>query len=131
METVLITLGGPLRRVDVEAPVGVPIAELMPALLEACDIASSGPHGPAATGWLLGAPEAGQPFPQSATLEQCGVFDGTYLVVRGTQEWMMAARAQANVPQAGPGTTMPAPESPPVTQYPGGIGIRWRRDALQ
>jgi MinD-like ATPase involved in chromosome partitioning or flagellar assembly len=79
-ETCDVTLAAPTRTVEVSVPLDIAIAELMP------DFAALGigEHDPTATGeWVL-APVRGEPYPHTATLGDCGISDGSVLVLRSS-----------------------------------------------
>ena len=120
METVLVTVSGPLRRVDLEMPGDVPISELIPTLLQVC-----GPHGMLAaplndaSAWGLGS-QTGGPFPQTRSLIECGVVDGALLVFQDALSWQ-----EQQARPAGRAVVVP-----PAVQTPGGMGIRWNREGL-
>jgi MinD-like ATPase involved in chromosome partitioning or flagellar assembly len=79
-ETCDVTLAAPARTLEVSVPLDISIAELMP------DFAALaiGEHEPTATSeWVL-APVRGEPYPHTATLGDCGISDGSVLVLRSS-----------------------------------------------
>jgi len=81
-----VTVASPQRRVDVALPDGVPLAELLPELLQRSgdDLADSGEqHG----GWVLRRVD-GAGLPETQTLVEAGVSDGELLhLVPARTDW--------------------------------------------
>ncbi len=77
MSTILVTIAGPEDRVDLSVPAETPIAALMPTFRAAVgvDDAQNG------SGWAIG-PVGQQSLPDKSTLAECGVVDGSVLVMR-------------------------------------------------
>jgi MinD-like ATPase involved in chromosome partitioning or flagellar assembly len=75
-----VTLAAPDRTLEVSVPLDIAIAELMP------DFAALGvgEHArPAGGEWVL-APVRGEPYRHTATLGDCGIIDGSVLVLRSS-----------------------------------------------
>ncbi|HEU5229962.1 MAG TPA: EsaB/YukD family protein [Ktedonobacteraceae bacterium] len=128
MQTLLVTVRGPRRSVDMELPGDIPISDLLPLLLEIC-----GPPGLAAaitghinrTPWCLKAVNASEPLKTSQTLIDAQVLDGAVLVL---QERMAVSTQATQVPQQQnrefrPRTILPS-------QSTGGVGVVWEREEL-
>lgn len=125
MTTVLVTVLGPRRHIDLEVPCDVPISDLISPLLEVCGPRTA-PGDPLShpASWGLGAWRGGM-FSAARTLIDCGVVDGSVLVFQDIVSW------RNGTPQAHQGAPVPAydTEPPAVTQI-GDIGVRWNSGAL-
>jgi MinD-like ATPase involved in chromosome partitioning or flagellar assembly len=76
VNTVLVTVAGPDRRQDLAVPAQTPIEQLMPTLLSVGGVEVNGD----APAW--GVSRSGEPpLPPRSSLSECGVVDGTVLVV--------------------------------------------------
>lgn len=126
MSTVLVTVLGPRRRIDLDIPCDVPISDLITPLLEVCGprVAKGDPLSHAAS-WGVGAWGGGM-FTASRTLIDCGVVDGAVLVFQDIVSW------RNRTPQVHPAA--PSPVMPPrpaqSVQQVGDIGIKWNPGAL-
>jgi len=110
MQTVLLTIRGPDRSIDLKLPAEVPVSELMPKILELC--------GPgldkdrrlflASTGMSLNA---------GKSLNEAGVIDGSRLLL-GESETSMRSQQRRSRP-FNPRAIQPG-------EHSGGIGVRWR-----
>jgi MinD-like ATPase involved in chromosome partitioning or flagellar assembly len=86
LQTIVLTIVGPERRVDLVTPADVPLRDLMPTLLEQVLVATDGtPEG----GWTL-APLAGDGLSLEYTLAESGVLDGQVLRLRPVAEQVEA-----------------------------------------
>ncbi len=113
--TVLVTVWGPLRTLDIELPGDVPVRELVPVLLEMCTA-----HREDSQAWqqifqalLLG----GAPLSLEGTLVESGVWDGAVLVL-----------LTYDVPFPQGDIHAPKPLRPRALQpgvETGGIGVTW------
>jgi hypothetical protein len=114
MQTVLITLVGPARRIDLKLPAEVPVGDLLPKILELC-----GPRLPqvAPMQWLLVFPSKGVAVPPIRSLQECGVVDGAVLFLQDSASF--ATRQQ----QAAAQTFRPQVIQP--SAQTGGIGVKW------
>jgi MinD-like ATPase involved in chromosome partitioning or flagellar assembly len=82
MKTLVVTIAGPERRVDLTVPAETPIEQLLPTLLSLGLIDERTANG----GGPVGLARAGEPpLPPSSTLAECGVVDGTLLQVQVVQ----------------------------------------------
>ncbi|HLG62088.1 MAG TPA: EsaB/YukD family protein [Ktedonosporobacter sp.] len=127
MQTLLVTVRGPRRSVDMELPGDIPISDLLPLLLEMC-----GPPGLSAVktnnlraAWCLKLAHAGEPLKTSLTLIDAQVLDGAVLLL---QEMIVLPQQAVPVQQQQsrefrPRTILPG-------QSTGGIGIVWEKDEL-
>jgi MinD-like ATPase involved in chromosome partitioning or flagellar assembly len=82
MKTLVVTIAGPERAVDLTVPAETPIEQLLPTFLSVglIDERTVNGEGP------VGLARAGEPpFPLSSTLAECGVVDGTLLQVQVVQ----------------------------------------------
>ena len=120
MQTLLITLIGPQKRVDLQVPGEVPLGDLLPALLAMCVPSSAQTHTP---NWQL---VYGQRLlATERSLVEAGVVDGAVLVLQDVSTQMtrpmqpVAAKPQGFVPR----TVTPSRST-------GGIGVTWSNDGL-
>jgi hypothetical protein len=115
--TLLVTLRGPFKTVDMELPGDVPVSELVPVLLEVCAFSKDDPQAwPQANARLQ---VAGLPVPLSLerTLLEAGVCDGTLLVLQTNDS--PSPLDEALAPQRfAPRWVQPGVET-------GGIGVTW------
>jgi WXG100 protein secretion system (Wss), protein YukD len=115
METVLITLVGPARRVDLKLPAEVPIGDIFPKLLELSGAQGVQPQATFAR-WGLILPVKGQVLPPNRSLRECGVVDGNVLALQDGVSFMAQQQAAAQ------------PFQPKIIQpsaHTGGIGVKW------
>jgi hypothetical protein len=122
MPTVLVTVRGPQRTVDLEMPGDTPISELFPLLLEVTGapvLGSTAFHEE----WGLG-PVHGTPLPSTRTLIDCSIVDGSILLFQDASAWAEHLYA------IGPATLVPTQPVPNDTHDTGGISIRWNKDSL-
>lgn len=115
MQTVLLTLVGPARSIDLRLPAEVPVQELFPKLLELC----APPHvirdGEAQ--WCLLIPSKGVALPPTHSLRACGVVDGAILLL---QDRAAFARQQQQAQNA-----LFRPQALAPSANTGGIGVKW------
>jgi MinD-like ATPase involved in chromosome partitioning or flagellar assembly len=77
MKTLVVTVAGPEKNVDLTVPAETPIEQLMPTFL------TLGVMGEEANGHPVGLARTGEPpLPPRSTLSECGVVDGTMLQLR-------------------------------------------------
>jgi WXG100 protein secretion system (Wss), protein YukD len=82
MKTLVVTIAGPERKVDLTVPAETPIEQLLPTFLSLGLIDERTANG----GGPVGLARAGEPpLPPSSTLAECGVVDGTLLHVQVVQ----------------------------------------------
>jgi len=111
--TLLVTICGPCKTVDMELPGDVPVSELVPVLLE---IFTSHKDDPQAWQQANARLQVGG-VPLSGTLVEGGVCDGTLLVLQTDDA--PAPQDETFVPQPfGPGSVPSGVEA-------GGIGVTW------
>jgi hypothetical protein len=118
MQTVLLTLIGPTRQIDLRLPAEIPIGDLLPILLELC-----GPDDPehasvnTQPSWGLVFPANSAVLPPARSLRACGVVDGAILLLQDAAAFA-AQQRQADDPSFRPQALLPSAET-------GGIGVRW------
>ena len=120
LQTLLITLIGPQKRVDLQVPSEVPLGDLLPALLTMGVPSSAQTHTP---NWQL---VYGQRLLSvERSLVEAGVVDGAVLMLQDVSTQMtrpmqpIAAKPQHFVPR----TVTPSRST-------GGIGVTWSNDGL-
>ena len=120
MQTLLITLIGPQKRVDLQVPGEVPLGDLLPALLAMCVPSLAQAHTP---NWQLIHEQRLLSIDRS--LVEAGVMDGAVLVLQDVSTQMtrpmqpIAAKPRHFVPR----TVTPSRST-------GGIGATWSHDGL-
>jgi hypothetical protein len=83
----LVTVRVGYAQHDLQLPAEVPVAELIPLLLEALHLVTP-PVAPAEVArWGLGRPNALVPLRATDTLQSAGVLDGEELVLQATEAW--------------------------------------------
>ncbi len=118
-QTVLITVQGTRRRLDIELPGDVPIGELIPLLQELCNHPArfAASAGLEKTMWTLYLSSLAQPLKTTQTLEQAGVLDGDVLLLQprnASQQKNTQTRQRGAQPiEASPQTGM--------------IGVEWKK----
>jgi len=117
--TLLITVQGPWRTVDVELPGDALTGELLPLLLEMCsDPAVSPTNGEReAASWSLSVARIGRPLAAAFTLFDNGLLDGDVLLL---QERNLLPVPVAQVRQRIPELIVPSERT-------GGIGVIWEK----
>lgn len=118
MQTVLVTITGPGKSMDLEVPGEVSLGELLPELVKLC-----GPQSPAEAigdsfSWFLRFPE-GNPLDDNRSLIEADVMDGAVLVLLDRH-----SLSRERVPMQ----FQPQPVAP--SRETGGIGIHWNKDGL-
>jgi uncharacterized ubiquitin-like protein YukD len=118
MLTILLTLIGPTRQIDLRLPAEVPIGELLPILLDLCGPGVS-PHAFVDTSpaWCLALPANNAILPPTHSLHACGIVDGAILLLQNPAARYVQQRpaySQSSRPRA----LLPSTET-------GGIGVRW------
>jgi hypothetical protein len=115
--TLLLTVRGPFKTIDLELPGDVPVGELLPLLLEICGPQENDPKKVLQAPVSLQVLGARAPLSSNSTLIDAGVCDGTVLVLQTNHSPSTPAESLAprqSVPKLG--------QSGADT---GGIGIRW------
>jgi hypothetical protein len=116
MQTVLITLIGPERQIDLKLPAEVAVGDLLPKLLELC-----GPrladHQAELSQWRLVLPSKGLTLPHNRSLRDCVVVDGTILYLQDSNSFV-ARQPQTTVQTFRPRMLQPSAST-------GGIGVKW------
>jgi hypothetical protein len=117
--TLLITVQGRWRAVDVELPGDVLTGELLPLLLEMCsDPAVSPEHGKrAAASWSLSVAGTGKLLATAFTLFDNNILDGDILLLQ----------ERGLLPAPDTWVKRGIPESIPPSERTGGIGVTWER----
>lgn len=115
MQTVLITLIGPTRRIDLKLPAEVPTQELLPKLLELCGPLQQSQVEPSQ--WSLVIPGKNMALPHTHSLLACGVVDGAILFLY-SQTAFAVQQQQAQGPSFRPRALAPSADT-------GGIGVKW------
>lgn len=115
--TLLVTLHGPLQRLDLELPGDVPIGELLPLLLEMSSSQRKDPQVWRQTNAGLYIAGVYTPLPLHATLIDAGVCNGIELELH-TQEWHKTPPSSVAPQQFGRRSVPPGSDT-------GGIGITW------
>jgi uncharacterized ubiquitin-like protein YukD len=115
MQTVLLTLVGPTRRIDLKLPAEVPVEELLPKILELCGL----PHLPETeyAQWRLVIPGKSTVLPSTHSLQACGVVDGATLMLQNYTLYI-AKQQQAQSTSFRPQGLQPSANT-------GGIGVKW------
>lgn len=121
MRTILLTVEGPQRSVDLEVPGEVAVSELIPLLLETCkprQIKLTPLLDPSL--WELGTKDGDMPLDRTHSLIDSGVMDGVILVLQDMETWASQRERKVHwIPQSlSPG------------QSTGGFGIIWDTDGL-
>jgi WXG100 protein secretion system (Wss), protein YukD len=75
MKTVVVTIAGPERRLDLTVPAETPIEQLMPTFMS-LGVIDEKPLNGDPVGL---APAGSPPLPPTSTLAECGVMDGALL----------------------------------------------------
>jgi hypothetical protein len=104
--TALLTVRGAQSSVDLQVPVDVPIAELVPTLLVTLGMASGNRLLDAPTVWGLGRAQATAPLDAQATLRTAGILDGEELVLQAMANWHTQHAALGAQPGAAEGISV-------------------------
>lgn len=115
MQTILLTIKGPERSIDLKLPAEVPVSELMPKILELCGPGQDNdPHSQAR--WRLFLASTGMSLDAAKSLNEAGVIDGSLLLL-SRRETAMRSHQQSARP-FNPRVIQPGEDS-------GGIGVKW------
>lgn len=115
MQTVLVTLIGPTRHIDLKLPAEVPTKELLPKLLELCGPPQQSLVEPSQ--WSLVIPGKNVALPHTHSLQACGVVDGAILFLHNPAS-LAVQQQQAQGPLFRPRALAPSADT-------GGIGVKW------
>jgi hypothetical protein len=74
-QTLLLTLQGPRRKLDLELPADVPVSDLLPLLQQVCGTSADSDR------WALSRLASGRPLQATQTLLENKVLDGEVLVL--------------------------------------------------
>jgi len=118
MQTILLTITGPAKSMDLEVPGEIPLRDLLPELVKLCGPSSAGATGESFS-WFLRFPE-GKPLDASRSLIEANVMDGALLLL---QDHQFLARERARSIPFQPQAVAPSRQT-------GGIGIRWNKEGL-
>src|SRR5262249_38496232 len=116
MQTVLLTIRGPDRSIDLKLPAEVPVSELMPKILELCGPDLDKDQLRQAR-WRLFLASTGMSLSAGKSLNEAGVIDGSLLLL-GESETAMRSQQQRSRPFK--------PRAIQPGEHSGGIGVRWR-----
>lgn len=122
MQTVLLTIVGPTRRIDLKLPAEISIGELLPKLLELC----GPPHAPEqiSSQWRLVIPAQHVALPLTRSLLACGIVDGAILLFQDYASFVAQTAQQAQAQAQAPALPF-HPQVLPPSANTGGIGVRW------
>lgn len=115
--TILVTIRGPLKSIDLELPGDVSVGELLPLLLEMC---GSQENDSQEFLQAVGLQVAGTRAPLSSeqTLIDAGVYDGTVLMLQPEQA------PSPQIERPAPQQFVPRSMQPGAST--GGIGVTWK-----
>lgn len=99
--TILVTIIGPHRTLDLEAPGAIPIRELIPELLEICEPQFSQISLPHPVPWGLGLVGNKDSLDDRRSLIDSGIMDGAVLELLNRQAWVNRQRTWAPADIAG------------------------------
>jgi len=115
MQTVLLTIVGPERAIDLRLPTEVPVSELEPRILELCGLRPERDQRPGGR-WRLFLASSGVSLHAAQSLDEAGVVDGSIL--------LLSDRDRATQPQQ----QRSRPFNPRTIQRgenSSGIGVKW------
>jgi hypothetical protein len=119
MQTILVTITGPGKSMDLEVPGEIALYELLPELVQLCGSSSSGEVTGESLSWILRLPTGGMLDARRSLIES-EIMDGAVLVLQDSQA---PARERAPARQFQPPPVTPSRET-------GGIGIHWNKEGL-
>jgi hypothetical protein len=124
MQTLLISLIGPLQQLDIQVPGDMALSDLLPALLELCvpSETDTAKETQLATWQLL---YQQKPLPLERSLLDAAVVDGSLLTLQNQEEQMTQPLEPL---EAAPQHFAPKTVTPGRTT--GGIGISWTSEGL-
>lgn len=115
--TLLITIRGPLKTIDLELPGDVPVSELIPLFLEICGSQRNDPQESLQTPARLQVAGRSASLPLNKTLIDAGVCDGAVLVLQTHR--LPSIRAENLASQQS------VPKTVRLDANAGGIGVTW------
>jgi uncharacterized ubiquitin-like protein YukD len=114
-QTLLVTVQGTQRRLDVELPADVPVGELIPLLMEMCNQPMEFGANQSRSPWTLYVTNLNQPLGATQTLAEGGVLDGDILLLQAPGTVIGETREK--------GAPRPIAASP----QSGMIGVSWEK----
>jgi len=115
--TILVTICGPLKTIDLELPGDVSVGELIPLLVEMCGSQKNDPQGSLQSPISLQVAGTRVPLSSDRTLIDAGVYDGTVLTLQTKRS------PSPLVERSAPSPFTPKPVQPGANG--GGIGVTW------
>ena len=116
--TLLVTLRGPFKTLDVELPGDIALGELLPLLLEICGCQENAPQASSqAPAHLYVAGRGYAPLPLERTLIESEISGGTVLVLQTSGSFPV--QAESHTPQSSVRRSV----QPEIAT--GGIGVTW------
>jgi hypothetical protein len=119
MQTILVTVTGPGKSIDLEIPGELPLRELFPELLRLVGPRTSVGVAEVTPSWLLRFAE-GRPLDPNRSLIESEVMDGALLVLQDSQA---LAREQTPPMQFHPPLVVPSRDT-------GGIAVYWNKEGF-
>lgn len=119
MQTVLLTLLGPERRIDLKLPAEIPIADLLPKLLELCAPRASHALPRDLSRWQMQDVTSGAILDMTQSLAELALADGAILSLRQGTRTGHGLSAQQSVSRPF------RPRAIRPSSRTGGIGVRW------
>jgi hypothetical protein len=119
-QTLLVTVQGTRRRLDIELPGDIPISDLIPLLLEMCNHPArfSASAGLNRAAWMIYIASSAQPLRTTQTLSAAGVLDGDVLLLQARNT------SQSRSSQTRNRDSAPVIEASSQT---GMIGVEWKK----
>jgi WXG100 protein secretion system (Wss), protein YukD len=115
--TLLVTVRGPFKTIDLELPGDVPVGELLPLLLEICGPQENDSKKVLQAPVSLQVLGARAPLSSNSTLIDAGVYDGTVLVLQTNHP--PSTLAESSAPRQS------VQKSRPSGANTSGIGVTW------
>ena len=116
--TILVTIRGPLKTIDLELPGDISVGELIPLLLEMCGSHENNSQALPKAPTSLQVAGTRTPLPSHKTLIDADIYDGTVLVLQTSR--VPSTLAERPAPQQfTPKTVQPGANN-------GGIGVTWK-----
>jgi type VII secretion system (Wss) protein YukD len=116
--TILVTIRGPLKTIDLELPGDVSVGELIPLLLEMCGSQENDSQELLQAPISLQAVGTRAPLSSDRTLIDAGVYDGAVLMLQAKHSPSPQAKRLVP-PQFVPKSVQPGTKT-------GGIGVTWK-----
>lgn len=118
--TVLVTVRGPRKTVDLELPGDVPVNELVPLLFEMCGPIEDGVIPTPQMPLSLRSADSNTPLASTSTLIDAQIFDGVVLVLQINDQ--LARLVERPVERQF------VPKSIQPSSTTGGIGVTWSKE---